>query len=314
LVWGSAAREGVNMNVRQNRRAFLQDGTLWLGGSALAGQSLATQMLSTPSLVLAEEAKPQVRVGLVTDLHYADKPAAGSRHYRETLDKLAEAGKQFEVAKPDLVVELGDLIDAADSVETETKYLARIHQEFAALPGDKHYVLGNHCVATLTKDEFLGGVGQAKAHYSFAAGGVHFVVLDACFRADGEPYGRNNFKWTDANIPTEQVEWLASDLKSATGKVIVLTHQRLDVSNNYGVKNAAQVRKVLEDSGKVLAVFQGHSHKNDLKDINGIHYCTLVAMVEGSGAEHNGYSVLDVLAGDVLRLTGFRKQAKYEWK
>jgi alkaline phosphatase len=63
-----------------------------------------------------------------------------------------------------------------------------------------------------------------------------------------------------------------------------------------------------------MAVFQGHSHKNDLKDINGIHYCTLVAMVEGSGAENNGYSLVDVLEGGAIRLTGFRKQAKYEWK
>jgi len=94
----------------------------------------------------------------------------------------------------------------------------------------------------------------------------------------------------------------------------VFAHQRLDVQNDHGVKNCAQVRKVLEDSGKVLAVFQGHSHKNDLKDIVDIHYCTLVAMVEGMGPENNGYSVMDVFEDGTIRLTGFRKQAKYEWK
>jgi hypothetical protein len=54
-------------------------------------------------------------------------------------------------------------------------------------------------------------------------------------------------------------------------------------------------------SDKVLAVFQGHSHKNDPKEINGIHYCTLVAMVEGSGAENNGYSTMDILDGGTIR-------------
>ena len=39
----------------------------------------------------------------------------------------------------------------------------------------------------------------------------------------------------------------------------------------------------------------------------------LVAMIEGSGAENNGYSLLDVFAGGTLRLKGFKKQAKYEW-
>jgi alkaline phosphatase len=264
--------------------------------------------------LLADDAERRVRVGLVTDLHYADKPPAGSRHYRETLAKVEEAAAQFQKDKPDFIVELGDLIDAADSVEVEKNYLARINKEIAALPGDKHYVLDNHCVTTLTKEEFLDGVGQTKPNYSFDVGGFHFVVLDACFRSDGQPYGRDNFKWNDANIPDENVEWLRADFKIATGKTIVFAHQRLDVKNDYRVKNDEQVRNVLEDSGKVLAVFQGHSHKNDLKDINGIHYCTLVAMVEGSGAENNGYSVMDVFDGGTIRLSGFRKQAKYEWK
>ena len=35
----------------------------------------------------------------------------------------------------------------------------------------------------------------------FDRGGFHFVVLDACFRSDGVPYGRKNFKWTDTKIP-----------------------------------------------------------------------------------------------------------------
>ena len=115
------------------------------------------------------------------------------------------------------------------------------------------------------------------------------MVLDACFTSEGRPYGRRNSKWNDANIPEAQVEWLAADLKRAKGKAIVFVHQRLDVSNNYGVKNAAAVRKVLEGSSKVLTVFQGHSHKNDYNDIAGIHYCTLAAMIEGSGAENNSH-------------------------
>lgn len=284
------------------RRAFLRNGSLVLAAASLPAGKL-----------LAESGQPRVTVGLVTDMHYADKQPAGSRYYRETLAKLEEAAERFQQDRPGHVVELGDFIDAADSVETEKGYLARIHKDFSALPGQKHYVLGNHCVHTLTKEEFLDGVGQQKSYYSFDAGGVHFVVLDACFRSDGEPYGRKNFQWTDPNIPADQVEWLAADLNRSKGKAIVFVHQRLDVSNHYGVKNAAQVRKVLEDSGKVLAVFQGHSHKNDLKEINGIHYCVHRAMVEGSGADNNGYSTMDVFADGTIRIAGFRQQKTYEW-
>ena len=288
---------------RVGRRAYLQDGALILAAASLS-----------PQMLLAEESRSQVRVGLITDLHYADKPPAGSRHYRETLAKLTGATGQFERDKPDMIVELGDFIDAADSVEVERKYLKTINRRFAALCKDRHYVLGNHCVDTLYKKEFLGEVERERSYYSFDRGGIHFIVLDSCFRSDGVSYGRKNFRWTDANVPMAELEWLKHDLQENDKPVIVFAHQRLDVATDHGVKNNADVRQVLESSGDVIAVFQGHSHQNDLKQIGGIHYCTLVAMVEGSGAESNGYSVMDVADNGTIRLTGFRKQKSHLWE
>lgn len=283
-----------------SRRAFLQQGTLFL---AAAGTSAAW----------AQAAPPKLRVGLVTDLHYADKPPMGTRHYRETLTKLAEAAAEFERDRPAFLVELGDLVDAAASIDEERQWLARIQREFAALSQDRHCVLGNHCVDTLTKEEFLGGVEQEKSYYSFDRQGVHFVVLDACFRSDGVAYGRKNSKWDDANLPASELEWLQADLQQAAGPVIVFAHQRLDGTEKHCVKNAAAVRAVFQDSKKVQAVFQGHSHQNDYKDLDGIHYCTLAAMVEGTGPESNGYSRLDIHADGTLAVTGFRRQKSYRW-
>jgi 3',5'-cyclic AMP phosphodiesterase CpdA len=291
-----------------SRRAFLKNGTLVLAAAALPAG------LSWPRDVRGEGDASPLRVGLVTDLHYADKPAAGTRHYRQTLDKLAEAAEKFAQQRPDLLVELGDFIDAADSVDVERNYLRTVNGPFSKICKDRHYVLGNHCVDTLKKEEFLEGVEQEWSYYSFDRGGVHFVVLDSCFRSDGEPYGRRNFQWTDANIPASELEWLASDLQQTDRPVIVFAHQRLDVSNNHGVKNNADVRKILEASGRVRAVFQGHSHQNDLKEIGGIPYCTLVAMVEGSGAENNGYSLMEIDPDGTIRVSGFRKQESYTWE
>ena len=103
-------------------------------------------------------------------------------------------------------------------------------------------------------------------------------------------------------------------MKGAGKRVVVFAHQRLDAAGDYGVKNAADVRKLLEASGKVLAVFQGHSHKNDYRDISGVHYCTLVGMIEGSGAENSGYATAYVSPEGAVTVTGFRKQKSYEWK
>ncbi len=292
------------LGTKLGRRAFLEHGTLILAAAAVGGST---------DLRAAEPAK--LRVGLITDLHHADKAPAGTRHYRETLSKLQEAGEHFRQSQADFVVELGDLIDAAATVETELAYLKTINREFSAIHKNRHYVLGNHCVDTLTKDEFLGGVEQPKSYYSFDRAGIHFIVLDACFRSDGQPYGRKNSKWSDANIPPAELEWLAADLKANDRPVVVFAHQRLDVSNDHGVKNCAEIRKLFESSsGKVLAVFQGHSHQNELKDVNGIHYVTLLAMIEGSGAENNGYSLLDITPTGTLYLHGFRKQRTHDWR
>ncbi|MGA2059481.1 MAG: metallophosphoesterase [Thermoguttaceae bacterium] len=285
-----------------NRRSFLWGGTLFLAGSAL---------LSGQSLLAAIEEKPKLRLGLVTDLHHADKEASDSRYYRETLTKFAEVAKRFDQEKPDIIICLGDSIDSAASLETEKGYLRRITKELSRLPGQHHFVLGNHCVENLTKPEFLGIVGQERSYYSFDAAGYHFVILDACFTSDEKPYGRKNFKWADAKITSAELEWLQADIHQSSHKSIVCIHQCLDLIPPFGVKNGHEVRKVLQESGKVLTVLQGHYHWGNYQEVGGLHYCTMSAVVEGSGPENNSYAMLDILPGDAIRITGFRKQKSY---
>lgn len=287
-----------------HRRAFLRGGVLCLAG------------LGSRSLLAAEvEKKPVARLGLLTDLHYADKPATRTRFYRETLGKLQEAIDRFNTESLTAVVELGDFIDQAPSAGQELTWLKTIEARFATLRAPRHYVLGNHCVTTLTKEEFAAHTGASKSpHYSFDLGEVHCVILDACYRADGVAYGRNNFDWKDTAIPPAELEWLRADLATARKPTIVFAHQRLDEAPNHCLHNNAAVRSELERSGQVLAVFQGHSHKNDYQQIGGIHYCTLVAMIEGSGAENSGYSLLDILPDGSLRLHGFRRQLTRDFR
>lgn len=283
------------------RRAILQHGSLCLAGLG-AGQLLAA----------GDDAKPLLRVGLMTDLHYADKEPTRTRFYREALAKLGEAVAVMNTEKPALVVELGDFIDQADSVELEMEWLKTMEAAYAQLSMPRHYVLGNHCVGTLTKEEFAAHTMAAGGHERFESGGVTFLSLDSCYRSDGTPYSRKNFDWKDANVPAAELSWLESELTKASGPVIVLAHQRLDMDKAHSVQNAAAVRALLERSGKVQAVFQGHSHKNEHQQIRGIHYVTLVAMVEGTDEESSGYAMLEVYPDSSLRVKGFRRQLDRE--
>ncbi len=281
-----------------SRRAFVGSGTLF--------------MLTAGGAWAADDRKPVLRIGLLTDLHYADKASAGNRCYRETIAKIREAAMKFKDTRVDFVIELGDLIDEAATVDGEIGFLKTICSQFANCAQERHYVLGNHCIWSLTKKQFLDNCGAKNARYSFDRGGFHFVILDSCFRGDGVAYGAKNNKWDDADLPAAERDWLHEDLKATRLPTIVFLHHRLDVATAFGVKSAELVRKILEEAGNVMAVFQGHNHVNEHRDLRGIHYCTLNAMVEGSGENNNAYSLLDVFTDGSLRVSGFRTQTSYD--
>lgn len=282
-----------------NRRHFTLVSSLTLasGNVLKAAHAKQTEVLS---------------LGLLTDIHYADKNTLGTRAYRDSLLKGKDAAEFFKIKKAAAIICLGDLIDAAPSVNTEISYLTAICKVLNIAGVPRHHVLGNHCVATLKKEEFFKYAKSAntEGHYSFDLKGTHFIVLDACYNSKMEPYGRNNFFWHDSNMTPQEIEWLKEDLAETKLPTVIFTHQRLDVDrpNKYAIKQSVEVRKILEESKKVRVVFQGHSHKNELAEVNEIPYCTLAAMVEGEGVESNSYSLLRFLSDGSIKLEGYHRQ------
>jgi hypothetical protein len=255
-----------------------------------------------------------VRFGMVTDCHYADVDTLGTRFYRESLDKLSECVTHMNAERVDFLVELGDLKDQ-DTPPVEDKtltYLRKIEGVFRQFQGPTYHVLGNHDVDSLSKGQFLScventGIDPGRSYYSFDVNDLHFIVLDANYAADGTDYNHGNFSWRGANVAPREIDWLRQDLASCGRPTIVFIHQLLGGVGPVSVKNAAEVRRVLESSGRVLAVFQGHHHEGGYVRINGIHYYTLKAVVEGHGEENNSYAIVDVHPDRGLIVTGYRK-------
>ncbi len=254
-----------------------------------------------------------VRFGVVTDVHYADRDAAGGRFYRGSRAKLTEFVSVMNEERPDFIVELGDFKDqdARPDVARTLEFARTAESVLAGFRGRRYHVLGNHEEDGLSKAGFLGvvtnsGIPRGQSFYSFDVRGTHFVVLDGNFRADGKDYERGIFDWTDSNIPAPELEWLRKDLGATKLRSVVLVHQRLDGVGSYFVKNAAEVRHILEASGRVLAVFQGHQHESAYTQIDGIHYYTVKGLVEGSGAENNAYALVEIDGAGTVHIRGFR--------
>jgi predicted phosphodiesterase len=304
----------MNSRIKNNwiitRRHFLR-----LSSATVAGFAV------DPLYAFSRKKHPgsRVKFGIVTDSHYADTAPRGSRYFRDSLFKMEECVELMNQMKVDFLIELGDFKDQ-DTPPNEKNtllYLESIERVFQHFNGPRYHVLGNHDLDSLSKEEFLKAVDNTgiplhSRYYAFDLKDMHFIVLDANFKSDGSDYKNGNFKWHDTNIPTDQIDWLKADLKSTNKPVIAFVHQQLDCEGDLCVNNAGEVRKVLEQSGKTLAVFQGHNHRGHYSNLEGIHYYTLKAMVEGTGRNNNAYAIVAVYDNGSISINGYRKAISKE--
>jgi hypothetical protein len=112
-----------------------------------------------------------------------------------------EIVREVEQMKPDFVLTVGDQIEGYTS---DTGKLNQQWQEYksllAPLTMPVHLTPGNHDITT---DGQLPAYERnaSEPYYSFAAGRLHFIVLDAS-------------RWEKSEeLPREQIEWLINDLK-----------------------------------------------------------------------------------------------------
>jgi len=232
------------------------------------------------------------------------------------MPKLSEAIELMNQQRVHFLIELGDFKDEnRPATETRTVgYLRAIEDKFRQFKGPTYHVLGNHDLDSLSKAEFMANIANTgvnprdRTYYSFDANGIHFVALDANFSANDDRSGYDHtHEVNQTYLPPSELSWLEADLAAAANPAIVFVHQLLDGKDWMHVRNSAEVRRVLEASGKVLACFQGHHHPGAYHQIAEIHYYTLKAMVEGSGDLNNAYATVTVDRHYNLVVTGYRK-------
>lgn len=227
----------------------------------------------------------KLTIGFVTDLHFGPQAFFDGKlrkltHHASDLTRDVVA-KMNDVYRPDLLVNLGDDIED----ESYAADLARYEECQAILRGahaELVNVAGNHDTIHLAREDLNRVWGrEGPLHYSFDRQGVHLVVLHTLEKKDVE-----------VRIMRPQLEWLAADLAATQLPVIVLMHHSAteqDLGDSFWfrglphlalVKERAELRRLLEASGKVRAVFNGHVHRNHLDVIGGIPYVTIQSLIE----------------------------------
>ncbi len=218
----------------------------------------------------------QTKIGLLTDIHYDGGAKAMNRLY--------EAVTALNAGGVGVLVVMGDLVHGKNELHAN-RLLREVSALCDAFKGDVYFMHGNHDLDYLSKAQFYSALGRAgeASRFHFEKGGYGFVCIDGNFSPDGTVYDHGNFKWQEAFIPDEQLDWLRGRLAASLLPVIVISHQRIDHTCTHAVSNNKAVREMISLSGKVKAVFQGHNHEDDLRQVEDVSYYTLSAHTDDAG-------------------------------
>jgi 3',5'-cyclic AMP phosphodiesterase CpdA len=154
--------------------------------------------------------------------------------------------------------------------------MAQIAALLDACPIPTVCVMGNHDAYVFEPADFYALLGGHEPT-DVTAEGKTLLFLSANHNPDGSPYHPHDFRWDKCYVPTEG---LAERIAAATGDVTVFLHQNLDptVESQHILSNAPVIRRILEQSGKVRTVYQGHYHPGNQTEQNGIRYVTLPSL------------------------------------
>jgi 3',5'-cyclic AMP phosphodiesterase CpdA len=275
------------------------------------------------------QTEPILKIGLVADPQYADRPLDGNRYYRESLWTLNEAIVAFNEKQVDFVQNLGDIIDV-DWISYDS--ILPVYQNLD--PGIENYhLLGNHdfAIRPSRMKGLLEKLSMPDFYYSYEKKGWHFIVLDATdyayfsnplhkhdinqlhkyfYSTKGKP---NHHRYNGA-IGEKQKEWLKKELQRAESlqnNVIIFSH--LPIRPPYieeNLWNNDEIFDIIEASPNVVAYINGHYHAGNYESRKGIHFFTIFGMVD---TKISSYGILEIYENSLV-LKGFGNQRSFHLK
>ncbi len=248
--------------------------------------------------VSEQNQKPLFSFGVITDVHYCDKDAEGTRDYRESLSRLQDAMNSLGTDSVAFVVNLGDIID---NDYKSYKPVMRILDD----AGLKIYhCLGNHDFQIKdSKKRSIPYELPKSGYYSFSFDGFRFIFLNGneistyaptnkkAITAAGEyleqlkSEGAINAKDWNGAVSVTQMEWMMRELDESVShneKVFIFCHFPVYPDSEYNLFNHVELLSAIRGYNNIIAWFSGHNHAGNYGNINRTHYITAKAMVDES--------------------------------
>lgn len=228
----------------------------------------------------------KIKFAIIADLHFGPAKYDTPEHLavESSLPDIV-ASAVAEINKIDgieFVINLGDLVQERTSNPSREEDLANADRVLKILKNLKrplYHVVGNHDRITLSFDDLRKVFGHS-LYYTFESENYTNIVLQC------ESPGH-----FDVHLVEGEQEWLEQQLKKSSKPVIIYMHQLLVEQPLEGtscegipgcayLRNKEEIRALLENSGKVKAVINGHMHFNLFKVHNQIPYITIQALTQ----------------------------------
>jgi predicted MPP superfamily phosphohydrolase len=210
-----------------------------------------------------------LRIGIVSDVHMRTQD-------REAVcNELASVIDRFNTGfQPDLVVVLGDIIEDGDTAAEDADNVDRVRDILGDLDAPVRYLLGNHDVEHLSRDDLSDILGQELWGQERIAG-EQIVFLDS---------SAPELSGARGEVTDDQLSLLED---AAHQEPLIFIHHPLYYRNledtywwdTYPERalcgNKKEVNQVLD--GQAALVVNGHIHENDHTRYNRINHVTVNA-------------------------------------
>ncbi len=248
-------------------------------------------MFASISQLSEEDARSRSREGM--NLRYVEDEF---NHYEPEIKLFTKAIAQANEYKPDFVVMCGDMVNEADSMEQRAELFRITEQLDKDIP--LYWVAGNHDVGnsptTGTLEAYRNLFGPD--NYSFQKDNCYFITINSAVCSDPSAVPE---EWKDL-ISFFETELIKASEIDAVHKIVFLHHplflERPDEPDNYFAIPSPRRQQIIQllEQHKVSAVFSGHLHRNNLRNLNGIEYVSTGPVGYPLGEDPSGIRVVNL--------------------
>ena len=179
------------------------------------------------------QTKQELKFGIINDTHVhpvrinrEDKSKNSKRKLKEKdVAPIRNFVSQMNKFEPTMVVHLGDVIEGTgDKDYVGVIGIKLVKEELNKINVPIYWVLGNHDLRSVTKEQFKEVLQLDSLFETFDIGDYRFIIMDGNFNPEGGFPSPKGNKFIPGYVPKDEIKWLKKQLETDK-RVFVFLHQ-----------------------------------------------------------------------------------------